>query len=298
MTEPSTDSTLRSRLLSIAYRMTGSRTDAEDLVQEAMLRVHLAAERQRIESVEAYATTVLTRLAVDHLRSARVRRETYVGPWLPEPVAGEPGGKAREGDAEQAVELAESLSLAFLVALESLGPVERAALLLHDVFAYEYGEIAVILDRSEAACRQLVSRARSRLRDARPRFEVDHSQHERLLRQFIDACATGDLDGIVSLLTDDVVLLTDGGADVRAARFPIRGASRVARLLARVLGRRLQWMDMRYAPVNGTPGFMLLSNDGDVVSVGSIDVRDGRIAEIDWVINPDKLAWISRESTT
>jgi RNA polymerase sigma-70 factor (ECF subfamily) len=285
MTEPSTDSTLRSRLLSIAYRMTGSRTDAEDLVQEAMLRVHLAAERQRIESVEAYATTVLTRLAVDHLRSARVRRETYVGPWLPEPVAGE-------------VELAESLSLAFLVALESLGPVERAALLLHDVFAYEYGEIAVILDRSEAACRQLVSRARSRLRDARPRFEVDHSQHERMLRQFIDACATGDLDGIVSLLTDDVVLLTDGGADVRAARFPIRGASRVARLLARVLGRRLQWMDMRYAPVNGTPGFMLLSNDGDVVSVGSIDVRDGRIAEIDWVINPDKLAWISRESTT
>jgi RNA polymerase sigma-70 factor (ECF subfamily) len=298
MTEPSTDSTLRSRLLSIAYRMTGSRTDAEDLVQEAMLRVHLAAERQRIESVEAYATTVLTRLAVDHLRSARVRRETYVGPWLPEPVAGEPGGKAPEGEAEQAVELAESLSLAFLVALESLGPVERAALLLHDVFAYEYGEIAVILDRSEAACRQLVSRARSRLRDARPRFEVDHSQHERLLRQFIDACATGDLDGIVSLLTDDVVLLTDGGADVRAARFPIRGASRVARLLARVLGRRLQWMDMRYAPVNGTPGFMLLSNDGDVVSVGSIDVRDGRIAEIDWVINPDKLAWISRESTT
>jgi RNA polymerase sigma-70 factor (ECF subfamily) len=293
MNEPSTDSTLRPRLLSIAYRMTGSRTDAEDLVQEAMLRVHLAAERQRIESVEAYATTVLTRLAVDHLRSARVRRESYVGPWLPEPVADDPGGRALEGDAERAVELAESLSLAFLVALESLGPVERAALLLHDVFAYDYREIAAILDRAEPACRQLVSRARSRLRDARPRFEVDHSQHERMLRQFIDACATGDLDGIVSLLTDDVLLLTDGGADVRAARFPIRGASRVARLLARVLGRRLQWMDMRYAPVNGTPGFMLLSNDGDVVSVGSIDVRDGRIAEIDWVINPEKLAWIS-----
>ena len=161
------------------------------------------------------------------------------------------------------------------------------------MFSYDYGEIGAILDRNEAACRQLVSRARSRLRDARPRFDVDPSHHERLLRQFIAACSSGELDGIVSLLTDDVVLLTDGGADVRAARFPIRGRDRVARLLVRVLGRRLHWMEMRYTQVNGSTGFMLLSNDGDVVSVGSIDVRDDRIAEIDWVINPDKLAWIT-----
>lgn len=280
-------SQLRSRLLGIGYRMTGSRTDAEDLVQETLLRVHLVQQQKQIESIDAYATTVLTRLAIDHLRSARVRRETYVGPWLPEPVATDPGGSA-----EVAVELSESLSLAFLVTLESLGPVERAALLLHDVFAYEYSEIATILERSEPACRQLVSRARARVREARPRFDVDPTKHEELLRRFIEACGEGDLDDIISFLTDDVVLLTDGGADVRAARFPIRGSFRVARVTRRVVGRRVGVVPMRYLTVNGTPGFAFFNGDGTVMSVGTIDVRDGRIQKIAWVINPEKLGWI------
>lgn len=285
--DAATEHALRPLLLSIAYRMVGSRTDAEDLVQETLLRTVVAQRREHIDSLEAYATTVLTRLAIDHLRSARVRRETYVGPWLPEPVSADPAG-----DGARAAELADSLSLAFLVALESLAPVERAALLLHDVFGYGYPELANMLDRSEAACRQHVSRARSHLRERRPRFDVDPAQHERLLREFLEACTRGDIEGIVATLTDDAVLLTDGGPDARAARFPIRGPIRIARVVAKVLKKRLRHAELRELRVNGAPGFALVMEDGRIWSAGSLDVADGRIREVHWVINPEKLVWV------
>lgn len=285
--DAATEHALRPLLLAIAYRMVGSRTDAEDLVQEALLRTVVAQRRERIDSLEAYATTVLTRLAIDHLRSARVRRETYVGPWLPEPVSADPAG-----DGARAAELADSLSLAFLVALESLAPVERAALLLHDVFGYGYPELARMLDRTEAACRQQVSRARAHLRERRPRYDVDPALHDRLLREFLAACTRGDLDGIVSTLTDDAVLLTDGGPNARAARFPIRGPIRIARLMAKVFEKRLRMAEVRRTHVNGTPGFAFVLPDGRVWSAGSLDVADGRIREVHWVINPEKLQWV------
>jgi RNA polymerase sigma-70 factor (ECF subfamily) len=268
--------------------MVGSRTEAEDLVQEALLRVHLAQQREVIENADAYTTTVLTRLAIDHLRSARVRRESYVGPWLPEPVDNDPAA-----DAARMAELSDSLSLAFLVVLESLGPVERAALLLHDVFGYGYGELAAMLGRSEAACRQLASRARQRVAERRPRFDVDPAHHAALVERFLDACRAGAVDGIVSLLAEDALLVTDGGADVRAARFPIRGSERTAKVLAKVMPRRLGRGEVRITTVNGLPGFVLLGRDGRPASAGSLDIVDGRIQAVYWVVNPDKLDWLA-----
>ncbi|OWY62925.1 hypothetical protein B7486_55825 [cyanobacterium TDX16] len=279
----------RDRLVAIAYRMVVSRSEAEDLVQEAELRVHLAGEREAIESVDAYATTVLTRLAIDHLRSARVRREAYVGPWLPEPVASDPAG-----DGELAAETADSLSLAFLVVLESLGPAERAALLLHDVFGYAYDEVAEILDRSQDSSRQLVSRARRRVQERRPRFDVDPDQHAVLLARFLDAARGGSVDGFVQVLTDDAVLVSDGGANRKAARFPVVGSDRIARFLTHVF-RRLHRAGYRLEPttVNGLPGFAAVHQvTGEPYDVGAFEVVDGRISQVFLVVNPDKLRWI------
>jgi RNA polymerase sigma-70 factor (ECF subfamily) len=280
----------RERLVSIAYRMVGSRSEAEDLVQETLLRVHLASEREQIESVDAYATTVLTRLAIDHLRSARVRRETYVGPWLPEPIDVDP---AR--DAAASAETADSLSLAFLVVLESLAPAERAALLLHDVFGYDYATIASILDRSEAACRQLVSRGRSHVVDRRPRFDVDPTHHAELVEQFLRAARSGDLDGLVSILSEDAVLVSDGGGATKAARFPIVGRDRVARFLHHIMRRLVVTNDLVVTTVNGLPGFAVVDDSGATRNVGTFEVVDGRIVAVRIVVNPEKLRWVRRD---
>jgi RNA polymerase sigma-70 factor (ECF subfamily) len=275
----------RPRLLGIAYRMIGSRSDAEDIVQEAMLRAHRARAID-IESPAAYLTTITTRLAIDHLRSARVRRETYVGPWLPEPIAADPAPDA----AARAV-LDDTLSMAFLVALETLNADERAVLVLHDVFAYAHGEIAAMLRRTEASCRQLLRRARQKLAAGRPRVEVDLAQRDELVRRFVAACDGGDLDAFLAMLTDDAVLVSDGGPNVRAARHPIRGADRVGRFLAYVITRADAYRRPVATTLNGGPAVLLYDDDGELTSAVFLEPDGtGRASGIRWVRNPDKLA--------
>jgi RNA polymerase sigma-70 factor, ECF subfamily len=278
---------LRSHAVQVAYRMVGSRTDAEDLAQEAVLRVRSAADTTSIRSPEAFVTTVTTRLALDHLRSARVRRETYLGPWLPEPV----GAEALPSPAD-AAELADSVSFAMLVVLETLNPVERAAFVLHDVFGHGYGELAEALDRSEVACRQLVSRARRRVTAARPRVAVDASVHRRVLESFLTAARSGDVEGLMAVLADDVVHLSDGGSERRAARHPICGRDRVARFVAKVLPKIVTpEASVVITQVNGEPGFVVRLG-GDANLAGAIALDGRRVTALHWVLNPDKLRWI------
>lgn len=276
---------LRALAVSVAYRMVGSRTEAEDLAQEAMVRVTRALDRGEVRSPEAFTTTVTTRLAIDHLRLARVQREHYVGPWLPEPVADDALGPAA------AAELGDSLSLAFLVVLESLGPVERAAFLLREVFGFEYPQVADALGRSEDACRQLVSRAKQRVGAERPRFAVDPDEHRQLLERFVTAARGGDLDALTSFLTADVVLVSDGGPTRKAARKPINGVRRVGRFLAFVGPKVFDDGEVILTRVNGEPGFQVV-RDGATYLAGTIEVADGAITAIRWVVNPDKLHWI------
>jgi RNA polymerase sigma-70 factor (ECF subfamily) len=269
----------RSTLFSVAYRMLGSRADAEDLLQECYLR-WAAEPRDNVQSPKAFLVTLTTRLAIDQLRSARVRREQYVGPWLPEPLVGEPW--------EEPAEMAESLSMAFLVLLERLTPTERAVFLLKEVFDYDYDEIAKIVVKSAANCRQLVARARRHLREERPRFAPARKDHEAIVARFLEACHTGDLPGLLALLKHDVTLYTDGGGKVRAALRPIYGADKVARLLVGISGRAPEGMKIRFAPVNGQPGVLLLV-DGKVYTVMVFTITDGTIDDIYVVGNPDKL---------
>lgn len=271
----------RSRLTAIAYRMLGSSADAEDIVQEAYLRWRDRADRD-VDSAPSYLTTIVVRLCIDELRSARVRRESYVGPWLPEPLL------VDEAEPGAAAELADSLSLAFLVLLEELAPVERAAFLLHDVFDYGYGEIAGMLGREEPACRQLVSRARRRVGERRHRFDADQKAGRELAERFLTACAEGDLDGLMSLLSDDAVLWTDGGGKVKAARRPIHGATKVARFLVAVAKGIPPETEFREAMVNGEPGYLFVEN-GVVTTTLSFDIADGKIVGVTSVLNPDKL---------
>lgn len=279
---------LRSVAVGVAYRMLGSRTEAEDLAQEALERVRVAATTDTLQNPEAYITTVATRLSIDHLRLARVTRETYLGPWLPEPVADDPFH-----DPARAAELADSLSFALLVVLESLHPVERAAFLLHDVFGYGYAHLATTLDRSEAACRQLVSRARRHISDGRHLAEADPAAHRQLLDRFLDAARTGDLDQLVALLADDAVLVSDGGHNRRAARHPITGRDRIARFLRRVGPKVLTVGPIETLSLNGGSGFVVHTPGGDGPHLaGIIDVDGGHIRAIHWVLNPDKLHWL------
>jgi RNA polymerase sigma-70 factor, ECF subfamily len=266
----------------VAYRMLGSVTEAEDVAQEAVLR--LARADEPIDEPAAWITTAATRLSIDVLRSARVRRETYVGPWLPEPLI--------DDAAADGAELADSLSQAFLVMLERLTPLERAAFLLRDVFDYSYPEIARIVVRSEPAARQLVARARKHLGAGRPRFDADERLRDRLLERFLAAAEEGDLEGLEALLAEDAILYSDGGGKAIAARRPICGAERIARFMARVTRKqhRLGLLARRLVRVNGQPGSILRAPDGAVFSVLSVDVADGRIQTIRVVRNPDKLA--------
>ncbi len=272
----------RSLLFSIAYRMLSSATDAEDIVQEAYLRWREAPEAE-VRSPKSYLSAVVTRLSIDRLRSARVQREEYVGPWLPEPLVS-------EGTEEVAysIELDESLSMAFLVLLESLNPVERAVFLLREVFDYDYEEISRIVGKSEANCRQIARRARQSVAARRPRFERSPTQEVQLTEQFVEACMSGDMEGLVGLLSEDVTLWSDGGGRVAAAPYPIHGPESVARFLLGVLRTVPPGFSARPVRINGGPGVVGYV-DGRPTSVVALDVADGRLRGVRIVVNPEKL---------
>jgi RNA polymerase sigma-70 factor (TIGR02957 family) len=276
----------RPLMFSIAYRMTGGVADAEDIVQEAFLRLTRALrDGTAIAEPRAFLATVTTRLAISHLRSARVRRESYVGAWLPEPLvaSGEP-------DPADAAEMSDSLSMAFLVLLESLAPAERAVFLLHEVFGYGYREIAEITGKSEPACRQIAARARQHIGAGRPRFEASREQREEVARRFFAAAAGGDLAGLLELLAPDVVSVGDGGGKAWAAARPLHGRDRVARFMLG-LARRGPALRIRFelAWVNGQPGAVTYDGHDRVVNVFALDIADGLVHAIRSVTNPDKL---------
>jgi RNA polymerase sigma-70 factor (ECF subfamily) len=277
---------LRPLLFSIAYRMVSSVSEAEDIVQEAFLRIHRAeADGQKIESPKAYLSAVVTRLSIDHLRSARARREQYVGQWLPEPLLTDP-----EPDAAAQAETADSLSMAFLVLLESLTPVERAVFLLREVFDYDYGEIAKIVERSEDNCRQLHVRARRHIDEGRPRFEASRQQRDELAQRFLAAAQQGDTDALIELLAADVVVYGDGGGKAPSWPRPIYGRERVSRLLVGVVAQASEHgVSMRPIEINGQPGVMFVDREDRIASVMSVDVADGVVQTVRSIINPEKL---------
>jgi len=285
----------RPLLVAIAYRMLGSASEAEDIAQEAFLRLQGASPAEPIRSVKAYLTAITTRLAIDQLRSARARREAYVGPWLPEPLVdqGEP-------DAEERAETADSLSMAFMVLLESLSPVERAVFLLHDVFELEYAEIAAIVGKSEVNCRQIAARARRAIGARRPRFEPSRRQRDDLARRFFAAASGADLDGLVQLLAADATFYGDGGGKGRGLPRPVESAgdpSRVARLLIGFFTTaRAHALRHELVQVNGQPGAIVRDPQGGVVNVYALDIADGRVQAIRSVINPDKLGHLGAVS--
>jgi RNA polymerase sigma-70 factor (ECF subfamily) len=278
---------LRPRLFGIAYRMLGSACDAEDIVQETYLRYQRALdEGVVINSLRAYLSAAVTRLSIDHLRSARARREQYVGIWLPEPVladAHEPEESALDGHAD-------SLSMAFLLVLERLGPVERAAFLLHEVFDYGYPEISRIVGKSEANCRQLIARARLRVRAERPRYEATAQQRDALAAGFFASVESGDLNGLVKLLAQDIVVYGDGGGKAPQWSKPISGAIAVGKLFVG-LGRQMTALGLRLerALVNGQPGAVVRDDVGRLVNVFALDIDATSIRAIRSIINPDKL---------
>jgi RNA polymerase sigma-70 factor (ECF subfamily) len=279
----------RSLLFSIAYRMLGSVTDAEDIVQEAYLRWREMPDTE-VRSPKSYLSAVVTRLSIDRLRSARAQREEYVGPWLPEPLVSE-GAE----DAGDSTELDESLSMAFLVLLESLNPVERAVFLLREVFDYEYEEISSIVGKSEANCRQIARRARQSVAAHRPRFERSLEKENRLTERFVEACMSGDMEGLLKLLSEDVTLWSDGGGKVAASPYPIYGAEKVARFLVGVLRTVPPGFFAHPAQINGGPGVVGYVDDHPT-GVVALDVAEGRIRGVRIVVNPDKLRAIQPSS--
>jgi RNA polymerase sigma-70 factor (ECF subfamily) len=278
---------LRPLLFSIAYRMLSSVSEAEDVVQEAFVRYQQAlASGTAVESPKAYLSAVVTRLAIDHLKSARVRREAYPGEWLPEPLVTDEGA----GDPATIAEQADSLSMSFLVLLERLTPVERAVFLLHDVFEYDFEEIGRIVQRTAATCRQHAVRARRFIAQNRPRFEASDSRRDELVGRFFAAAERGDLDGLIELLAEDVMVHGDGGGKVPQWYEPIAGADKVARLFA-AMGRQMHAMGatLELHRINGQPGAVFRGPHGGIFSVMTVDVVDGRIETIRSIVNPDKL---------
>jgi RNA polymerase sigma-70 factor, ECF subfamily len=271
----------RGRLLGLAYRMLGSRSDAEDVVQDAYLR-YVGAEDVR--NSEAFLVTVVTRLCLDRLKSAKAQRELYVGPWLPEPVFDADGLSA-----EAATELADDLSFALMLALERLSPLERAAFLLHDVFDRPFSEVAQTLDRTEAACRQLAARARRAVRDEGPALPAPPDSHARLLSAFCEAAASGDISTLAGLLREDAIAITDGGGRKAAALNPIKGADRIIRFVIGVTGKNVG-RDIRVVPmlINGRAG-ALVYMDGEIDHTLSMAIDGDKIVAIYLVRNPDKL---------
>ena len=279
---------LRPVSFAIAYRMLGSVSEAEDIVQEALLRVHRGLEDGlQLQSPRAFVATVTTRLAINELRSARARREEYVGEWLPEPILTD----GRDDPAQHA-EMADSLSLAMLVLLERLSPDQRAVLLLHDVFDYDHAQIADIMGKSQDSVRQLATRARRHVERRRPNVHVPRERQEELSRRFFAAARDGDLSGLEALLADDVVLTADGGGKVPALTHPVGGRSRVARMLVEWMEvvARIPGVELRPAEVNGDPGSLLLDGQGRLMVVWVLELDRGRIQAIRSIVNPEKLA--------
>ena len=279
MTEPFDQ--YRPYLFAIAYRMLGSVMDAEDMVQETFLRWQ-AADRPEVNSPKAYLATIISRLCIDQLRDPGRTRESYIGPWLPEPLimAYPPTD-----------DLTDTLSMAFLLLLEQLSPTERAVFLLREVFDYDYGEVAQMVDKSEANCRQMVRRAREHLAAGRPRFRPGREEQERLTLQFVRTCTEGDMEGLLNLLANDITAWSDGGGKVTAARQPIQGAEKVARLILGLMRKIPAGLITRFALVNDDPGFIYYL-EGKAILVMALEIGEGRIQNIRSIINPDKLSRI------
>jgi RNA polymerase sigma-70 factor, ECF subfamily len=277
----------RSLLFAIAYRMLGSVADAEDAVQETYLRWSRTAKHgEEIRSPKAWLTTTLSRVCLDQLGSARVKREQYIGPWLPEPLAGV------TPDVAETVADFDSLSLAFLVLLESLSPKERAVFLLHDVFGYDFASIGEIVGESDAYCRQLAKRARAHMAERRPRYTADRAQQERLTADFLRAVSEGDMPSLIETLTDDVTVFSDGGGKVNAARKPVVGRGKVAKFLTNIVRLAPAGTSFRIEPINGQPGIVTLI-DGAVQNVVTFEFADSAIRAVYVVVNPDKLATVA-----
>ncbi len=275
--------THRSALTGLAYRMLGSRAEAEDVVQDAYLRWH-GAGIAAVEQPRRFLGTIVTRLCLDRMKSARARREVYVGSWLPEPVVDETFDDGSAG------ELAHDISVALMLTLERLSPLERASFLLHDVFGLDFAEVSQALGRGEPTCRQLAARARRHIESGRPRFEASREDGHRLAAAFQQATTSGDVQTLAKILADDVVLYSDGGGRRIAALRPIRGADKVMRFMAGIARKNPALAAIRARPaiVNGCAGFVLREDDGSIDTM-SVEVRDGRIAAIYFVRNPEKL---------
>ena len=274
----------RGHVFGVAYRMLGSAADAEDAVQETFWRWHKAvAAGADIETDRAWLTTTVTRICLDTLRSARARRESYVGPWLPEPLI-----QDAAPDVAEAAILAESLSTAFLLLLERLSPKERAVFLLHDVFTYDFATIADIVGESKAYCRQIARRARAHVSEERPRYPTSPEHQRALLEHFIAAYSDGDLPGLIKLLAHDVTVWSDGGGRVAASVRPISGNDRVSRFLLGLGAKLPPDLTLRIETVNGQPGILTEHHD-EVLGVTTFDIRDGQIHGIYIVVNPEKL---------
>ena len=285
----------RGLMFAIAYRMLGTIADAEDAVQDAWLRWS-AAPRADVADPRAYLARVVTNTALNRLRSVRSRREAYVGPWLPEPLLTEAGP-----DAAERAELAESVSVAMLVVLESLTPDERAVFVLREVFGFEHAEIGTALGRSAPAVRQLAHRAREHVQARTPRFDVDWNQQREVTERFLAAAAGGDIEGLMTVLAPDVTLLTDGGGKARAALRPITGAAKTARFLAAIAGRpymgvAVSDMTLEAAEINGSPGTLIMAGDRAIAAL-TLTVSNGRITAVQLLANPDKLAAVSAGRT-
>lgn len=288
MEKTDTFNSYRAYLFAIAYRMLGSVMDAEDMVQETYLR-WLNTGGDDIASPKAYLAAIITRLCIDYLRLARVRRETYMGEWLPEPLLME-----SLPTNEDMAALSDTLSIAFLLLLESLSPTERAVFLLREVFEYEYAEIADVVGKSEANCRQMARRARQHLADGRPRFQSTPEEQQYIIQQFAQACVHGDMAGLLALLAEDVVEYSDGGGKVTAAAIrPVKGADKVARFFLGVMKKLPDGLATRFAVANGHPAMISYVN-GAPVNVVILDIADGRIRRIYIIVNPDKLQHIKR----
>ncbi len=274
---------LRPLLFSISYRILGSVSEAEDAVQETWLRFDRSTTRPA--STKAFLSAAVTRISIDVLRSARVRREEYVGPWFPEPLLSDP-----YQDPARSVELADSVSMAALLLLERLSPLERAVFLLREVFAFGFDEVAAAVGRSEAACRQLLVRARRHMATGRPRFAADRRERRELATRFFDALENGDVDGLRDLLAADARLVGDGGGRAPQLARAVTGAAGVARLLGTVFPELLRiGVSLEPHEVNGQPGALLRDRDGRVLQALVLDVLDGRVQTVRGVINPDKL---------
>ena len=274
---------LRPDLARLAYRMLGTRSDADDVLQDAYLRWS-NADRDEIRSTRAFLNTIVTRLCIDRRREIDVRKETYVGPWLPEPIV-----ESGSFELEDRIEMGETVSLALMHVMETLSPTERAAYVLRKVFDYDYVEISSILDKSEANCRQLVSRAESHIQSERPRFETSSAEIERISSEFLHACETGDLEGLVELLADDVVIYSDGGGKALAALRPLEGVDKASRFLVGVFKKGLSGTEIVRVRVNDQLGFAALL-EGQLAAVWVMDYVDGQVRRCFIIRNPDKLA--------